>query len=161
VKRLLVLTAVLAILLAATPASALTVKQHAQFTKDGNRVGCVLKVHDLHRQYRNRYRGFLLNGVLSCQKGVHPRYDLIEFFFQPVVVSHNPRHVTHYKVHDTKGRYHTSFSANVQCNRKWNGTWNHPREHLERLDVLADTRILHKGMYQAHMIIDLPSRWSC
>jgi hypothetical protein len=49
----------------------------------------------------------------------------------------------------------------VQCNRKWNGAWNHPRDQLKTLQVTAEASVLHRGTFRAHMSTDLPARWSC
>jgi hypothetical protein len=81
--------------------------------------------------------------------------------FQPTVASKVPRHLTDYRIHDRRDRFQTAFTADVQCNRKWNGAWNHPRDQLKTLQVTAEASVLHRGTFRAHMSIDLPARWSC
>jgi hypothetical protein len=159
IKRSLPIVAVasLAVGLLAAPSTAFDASVERQLrSANGDPMGCSIKVHRVSRDYHATVRNLTVEGVAVCDKGVHPENDVIGLQFQPHVTK-DRRHITYYAVKDYSDRFRMDFTAAAQCNRKWDGVWNHQRREVEHVIVKGRADGDH---YRVQMRVDVPG-WTC
>lgn len=147
----------LAVGLLALPSAAFDVNVHRQLRNaGGDPMGCSIKVRQVSRDYHPSVRNLTVEGRVVCDKGVHPNDHTIGLWFQPQVYK-DQRHVTYLAVRDYSGPFRMSFTAAAQCNRKWDGEWNHQRREVR--NVLVTGRA-NGGNFGTQLRADVPG-WTC
>lgn len=121
-RKTWLVAAVALVFFMAGPASAVSFDVHRKFKDDSKlRLGCVLSIESIKKNYSPTIHYLLVSGSVKCRKSVTINQVDIAFTAHGA----GERHETKYSLTDSKGRFTVHFALDAQCNRKWDGVWNH------------------------------------
>lgn len=136
-RKLWVVAPLAVVLLIATPASAVDFNFHHKF-KDKAKLplGCLLSIESITKNYSPTIHNLRVTGGIKCKKSVTINQVDIAF----IAHGAHDRHETKYSLTDARGRFSVHFALDAQCNRKWDGIWNHDFQKVSLSERATATR---------------------